>query len=81
MARYLIFGLIVILAVVHQDFWWRDDHRTLVLGFLPVSFAYHIGVSTVACILWGLVCRYCWPRDLEIADQDAAASAPHGGQH
>lgn len=77
--RTLIFALIVLLAVLHQDFWWRDDSRTLVLGFLPVSLAYHIGVSIAACVLWGLACRFCWPRDVDIADEDAW-SPPTGGK-
>lgn len=73
MTRIAVFGALVLLAVLHQDFWWRDDHRTLVFGFLPVSLAYHIGVSIAACVLWGLACRYCWPKDLEVADSEAAS--------
>jgi len=67
--RYLVYGLIVLLAVLHQDFWWRYDHRTLALGFLPVSLAYHIGVSVVASVLWGLACYYCWPKGLDVPEQ------------
>jgi len=62
--KKLVFGAIVLLAVLHQDFWWRADHRTLVFGFVPVSLAWHIGVSIAACALWGLACRYCWPAHL-----------------
>lgn len=69
----LVYLLIVLLAVLHQDFWWRADHRTLVLGFIPVSLAYHIGVSIAACVLWGLACKYCWPRDVEVTDAEALA--------
>jgi len=67
--KKLIYALIVLLAILHQDFWWRADHQTLVLGFVPVSLAWHIGVSIVACLLWGLACRYCWPDDL-VNDDD-----------
>lgn len=80
MIRITIFGALMLLAILHQDFWWRGDHRTLVFGFLPVSLAYHIGVSIAACLLWGLACRYCWPRDLEVADSDAETYTPHGGR-
>ncbi|GIK16743.1 MAG: hypothetical protein BroJett003_17070 [Planctomycetota bacterium] len=80
MIRITIFGALMLLAILHQDFWWRDDHRTLVFGFLPVSLAYHIGVSIAACLLWGLACRYCWPRDLEVTDGDAETYTPHGGR-
>ncbi|TWT41144.1 hypothetical protein RAS1_38370 [Phycisphaerae bacterium RAS1] len=71
--RMLIYALIVLLAIAHQDFWWRSDSRTLVLGFLPVSLAYHVGVSIAACLLWGLACRFCWPADVDVADDDAWA--------
>lgn len=79
--RRLIFGLIVLLVILHQDFWWRTDHRTLVFGFLPVSLAYHIGISVSACILWGLACRYCWPKNLEVADSEAASWTTPEGTH
>lgn len=77
--RGLIAFLIVLLVILHQDFWWRSDHRTLVLGFLPVSLAYHIAMSIVASVLWGLACRYCWPRGVDVADEDAWVP-PTGGR-
>lgn len=76
--RAAIFGLLLMLAVAHQDFWWRADHRTLVLGFLPVSFTYHVLISIAACILWGMACRYCWPHELDVEDGDNAASGKAG---
>lgn len=69
--RTLIFGLIVLIAIAHQDFWWAGDHKTLVFGFLPVSLAYHIGISIAASVLWGLACRYCWPASFDVPDEDA----------
>lgn len=69
--RTRIVILLILLAVAHQDFWWRTDSRTLVFGALPISLAYHIGVSIVASILWGLACAYCWPRNVDVCDEDA----------
>lgn len=77
--RTLVFGLIILLTILHQDFWWRDDHRTLVMGFLPVSLAYHIAVSIAASVLWGMACAYCWPADADVTDEDAWAP-PTGGK-
>lgn len=77
--KYLIYGLLVLLAVLHQDFWWRYDSQTLVFGFLPISLFYHICVSIAACVLWGLACKYCWPKDAEVADADAW-TPPTGGR-
>ncbi len=69
--RALVFALLVLLTLAHQDFWWRDDHCTLALGFLPISLAYHIGISIAASLLWGLACVYAWPRGAEVADSEA----------
>lgn len=72
--RILIFGLLLLLAIIHQDFWWRFDHRTLVAGFLPVSLAYHVGISIVASALWGMACWYCWPKDVDVEERPARSS-------
>lgn len=72
--RRVIITIIIALGLLHQDFWWRYDHETLVFGFLPVSLAYHIALSIAASICWALACVYCWPRDLESGDQT------HNGQ-
>ena len=63
--RRLVFGLIVLLAVLHQDFWWWDSIDPLVLGFIPIGLAYHAGVSVVAAVLWAMAIKYCWPEHLE----------------
>ena len=73
-------GLLVLLAVLHQDFWWWDDGRTLVFGFMPVGLAYHAGVSVAAACLWALAVRYCWPEHVDSADEsDPAAETESGG--
>ena len=45
--RLGIWLLILLLVILHQDFWFRSDGR-LVLGFLPVGFAYHIALTIAA---------------------------------
>lgn len=50
----------VLLLVLHQDFWWKDD-PTLVFGFLPVSLAYQIVWTLLVALAWFLVAKYCWP--------------------
>ena len=40
MKRKLVYVGIVLLFVLHQDFWlWEDT--TLVFGFIPIGLAYH----------------------------------------
>lgn len=79
--RRIVLVLILLLIILHQDFWWNDDHRTLIMGFLPVSLAYHVGISIASSIVWGMACIYCWPRDLEVLDREAADAPPSHGGH
>ena len=77
--RTLIPVLMVLLAVLHHDFWWWNDIDPLVLGFLPVGLAYHALISILAGIGWALAARYCWPSGLEVEDSDVQTSASRGG--
>ena len=63
--KKLVYGLIITLAILHQDFWWWDDSETLVLGFVPIALAYHASVSVAAGVLWALAVRHCWPADVD----------------
>jgi len=67
--KRFVYALIVVLAFAHQDFWWWDDSTTLVLGFLPVGLAYHIGISIAAVILWAMAVRYCWPEGVDSVEE------------
>ena len=62
--RKLIWILVIILLVVHQDFWLRDD-RSLVFGFMPVGLAYHAMFSIAAACVWALAVKYAWPHRIE----------------
>ncbi len=74
--KYVVWGLIVALLIVHQDNWlWESD--TLLFGFMPVSLAYHAGISLAAGITWFLATKFCWPADLDGA---RAEDHPGGGQ-
>ena len=53
----LVWVLVVLLAIVHQDLWWWDD-RTLVLGFLPLGLGYHALFSIACAITWALAVRH-----------------------
>ena len=63
-ARWVIYGLAILLAVLHQDFWFWDS-AYLVFGFLPVGLAYHAGYSIAAAVVWALAVKYAWPAELE----------------
>ena len=63
--KWFVYSLIVLLAIVHQDFWWWDRIDPLVFGFIPIGLAYQAGVSIAAAILWAMAVKYCWPTNLE----------------
>jgi len=57
-------AVVVAVLLLHQDFWlWSD--RTLLLGFLPVGLAYHLGYSVLAAATLWLLVRFAWPGHLE----------------
>ena len=68
--KHLIWGLVVLLLVVHQDNWFWDDD-TLVFGFMPIGLLYHAGISVAAGVTWFLATKFAWPEDLEARDVDS----------
>ena len=58
----LIAAFFVVLFVLHQDFWWKDDAR-LVAGVLPISLAYHVFWTLAVALGWYGVTRFCWPEE------------------
>ena len=60
----LAWGLVVVLAILHYDFWyWADG--SLVLGFMPIGLFYQALISLAAGIAWFLVATYAWPTWVE----------------
>lgn len=62
--KMLIWLLVAILLVAHQDFWYWNDAR-LVFGFIPIGLFYHACLSLAAGFAWLIVCTFAWPNDLE----------------
>ena len=72
-SRKLVWGFIVILAIVHFDLWaWSD--RSLVAGFMPSGLLYQAMISLGAGIGWFLVVKFAWPNRIE----EWAAEPVHG---
>lgn len=73
--RNVVWALVVLLIILHQDFWlWEDDH--LVFGFMPVTLMYHIGISIAAAVVWFLAIIFCWPDELEERVIEATSEEP-----
>ena len=77
--KKLVYGMILLLTLAHQDCWWWDDSETLVFGFIPIGLAYHAGVSLVAALLWAMAVKYCWPEAVNFPDQPASNANPSVG--
>ena len=66
MPKLVLTLAVLLLYVLHQDFWfWRDSR--LVFGFLPIGLFYH-AVYCLACaaLMWALV-KCSWPAELDEA--------------
>lgn len=75
---WVVWGLVILLAILHQDFWlW--DNRTLVFGFLPVGLFYHAVFSIACAIVWTMAVKFAWPSHLEEwADEEIAPNSDGG---
>jgi len=71
--KYLLWPLLALLVVLHQDY-WQWDNATLVFGFLPYSLAYHAGLSLAAAFVWLLAVLFCWPKRLEWLEPETPES-------
>ncbi|MCH2210820.1 MAG: DUF3311 domain-containing protein [Fuerstiella sp.] len=71
--RYVIWLLILLLVILHQDLWLWSDGR-LIMGFLPAGLAYHIGLTIAAAVTWWLATKLVWPADDVTPDPDSGGS-------
>jgi len=73
--KYVVWALIAFLVVIHQDIWnWDND--TLVFGFIPLTLAYHAGISIAASIVWLIAATTAWPVDEEESKSDVVGTDP-----
>jgi hypothetical protein len=56
---------IVLLYVLHQDYWFWRTARPLLFGFLPVGLAYHGAFCLASAVLMWALTKTAWPHDLE----------------
>ena len=70
--RNAIYGLVVVLIIIHQDNWLWDDTR-LIFGFMPITLLYHAGISMGAAAVWFLATKFAWPHHLEEISEDSTA--------
>jgi hypothetical protein len=62
---------VVMVYLLHQDYWNWKKAEPLVFGFLPVGLAYQAGYSILASITMAILVAFAWPKHLEsIESQD-----------
>ena len=64
MKRILLVIAVVVLYVLHQDFWYWRSAR-LVFGFVPIGLFYQGCFSVAAAFLMWLLVKFAWPDHLE----------------
>jgi hypothetical protein len=74
-APWVIGALVVVLGLLHQDFWFWSD-STLVFGFLPVGLFYHALYSIAAGCLWAAAVKWAWPSEVEAFAEEADDAPP-----
>lgn len=74
----VVWGLVLLLIILHQDFWFWTDER-LIFGVVPIGLAWHIGISIGASLTWLLAINYAWPADEAEAVEPAKPRANGGG--
>ncbi len=63
--RSVAIAAVVLLYMLHQDFWFWREARPLVFGFLPIGLFYHAAFTLASsAVLWLLV-KFAWPSHLE----------------
>ena len=72
--RYIIWLLVLVLLIIHQDNWFWNDPR-LVFGFIPVGLFYHACISIAAATIWYLAIRFAWP----VKPENAVAVGENSG--
>ena len=56
---------VIVVYVLHQDFWnWRTAHP-IVFGFVPIGLFYQGCFSVAAALLMWLLVKFAWPAHLE----------------
>lgn len=71
--KYVVWSLVVLLIVLHQDVWFWDD-ATLVAGFMPITLLYHAGISLGAGFTWYLATLFAWPEQQDIEGTDRGSA-------
>lgn len=68
--------LVVVLYVLHEDFWFWSTYKPLVFGFLPIGLFYHMVYCVAAMGLFWLLIRKAWPEGLDETEDSSEQADP-----
>lgn len=57
----LVYLFILIMLILHNDFWLWDRIDPLTLGWMPVGLFYHVIYLLAATVVLVLMVRFAWP--------------------
>ena len=72
MKKFLLFLLIALVYLAHQDLWNWGKSAPLLFGFLPPGLAYHAGYSVLCAVMMAVLVKVAWPKSLEAAEETGA---------
>jgi hypothetical protein len=65
---WIAVAAVVLLYLLHQDFWFWRDARPLVFGFLPIGLFYHVVFTLASSLVLWLLVAMAWPAHLDDHD-------------
>jgi hypothetical protein len=65
MKKFLLFLLVTLVYLAHQDLWDWNTPDPLVFGFLPIGLAYHAGFAVLCALMMAVLVKFAWPKQLE----------------
>ncbi len=65
MKRTLLVIVVVVLYILHQDFWFWRTAYPMVFGFIPIGLFYQACFSVAASLVMWLLVTFAWPSHLE----------------
>jgi hypothetical protein len=75
--------LVVLLYLLHQDFWHWRVAEPIVFGLFPIGYFYHLVYTVVVSLVMWLLVRLAWPSHLEApsAESPTEKIGNAGGRH
>ena len=62
--KWLLYGALLLLYVLHNDLWYWNDPS--LVGGLPIGLVYHVLFMAAASIVMYMLVRLDWPSHLEV---------------